>query len=1700
VVEVFAAPGYGTGYAVADDLVLTARHVLGNADRHQVRIVRDTDWLPAEVAWTSDGIDAALLRVPAAPWRDGPDSGALRWGRVIGDRPVPCHAHGFPVAQRTGAGGREVEDVRGVIDVTTTVLSGRYSVDITSATPIPLGPGVSAWQGMSGAALLGPGRQLLGVLIEDPLMFGSRRLEAVPATWLLEDTGFAELIGAYTHDVEDVADRGPAVALDSPDAGLLADAYEELPETHGDYQLLQARYHRVPFLGREAELDQLRGWWRGPEPFGVAVVVGDGGAGKSRLAAELCQEVTAAGWSAGVAAVADLAANAAGVDVVWPTLLVVDYVDRLSEPVVELIGRLSRRRRGPRLRILLLDRTPSGDLKSAEWWRDLDRGMEGALRLHTRVTIQLQAGGLDLPDRQRHAKAALRAFGGEPAGVSLPDLGDDGFRNPLSVHLATLLAVRGERRRTADEALAVFVHRERAGWERRLAEHGLGVGDLGKAEAVQAVALATLTTPTHVAAVDLLSVVDGLAELQRTKVSRWLATLFPDADRLAPFAPDLLTEQLLQELGADLSVLVLRIADHPRRETPHLERMLTVLRLGESRPAIGAALHALLTERLDALVGAAAADPQSALPGMLDKAAERVAATDPDGIAAAAARVGHRSPAPDGPFARLRCRIAGLAIAWHDAHPSPARVGALTDLVAYRAIIGDLDGATSAARRARTLAADAPLTAYNLGTCLAVTDRVAEALPLLEEAARHPEVRGDALINLAAAHANAGRQIAAARTFVAAVKAYPGTGNFLELAAEAFGQLTKRAAEEDGVAPTKDPDGFRPPLGSDPSAGPAWPDPGRLLERLASRLAIGSATRLPGTLRNALVPLLFTGFAKSQARYLAEDFSEVLRVLASQRARDGDYEAALVPADESVQLLHRFATGETRQRQMLARNRGLLAHYSARAGKRDDAIRHGREAVAEHRALLPEDPALYTAKGFQGMYPAPGPGLADALTDLAGYLEDDGQLAGAVEVLTEAVELYEAMADSKQAAQTAVWMGLHLARLDRAVEAVEALAFAAEILEEAAAAAPSATGDLADVLLLLGEVLLTVGEDGPSRAVAAAARAVEVTRAPDGEADRGRQVDALVLLGGALQVTGRYEEALDRVEEAVAICRAAGLDPSQMGQGLSLVAMCALYLGRPEQAMAAAREAVEVLADVPATDPTIPIARAQALTVLASRLLATPQATEALAHAQRALGIVDTLLEGGEWGVGLALMRVEALNAVAGCHLALDDPDSALAAAVEARAVLAAYPLDNALVRILLGRSGMLQASALLRLGRVDEAREPFDVAERYFGGPGDTPTPLALAGTAGLLTGKAGLHLDAGEAETAAGYLDRAVALLRGPASDIAGQRAELVRALAFRATARMRLGRPDEALDDGGEALVLLRADPAGVVPDVAHLALTTAGLAYAASGRHDDALPLLEEALAGTRDLVESVIRGETPRSPAIGVVAQTLIGVAQSRAALGDLAGAVEATVTGEDLLGDGVAAGFQRGILHVLRAQCQLMLGEPFGDPARAAVTALRSTGADDLPTRLFLAQALGLVAVDRNTAGSPAEAIEPALEAVALYGQLPQSPETAAPPASLLNIAGQCAAQLGDLPQAAEWLGEAARRFAALPEDQPQMTMERINAEVALTFVLADLDRPADALRQIGETARLAHRLAASAPEYAPLVDEVEGLRAQLSA
>jgi tetratricopeptide (TPR) repeat protein len=393
--------------------------------------------------------------------------------------------------------------------------------------------------------------------------------------------------------------------------------------------LLQARFRVVRFLGRLAELDDLMGWCSLPEMrFGTRLITGPGGAGKSRLAAELCSRLTHRGWRAGF-----LSASARDdEEIVFgnPTLIVIDYADTDVERVARLTGRLLQRTDGPPVRLLLLARARGA------WWTTY-LALEPLAEAFSGHEIALGAHPLLASERDEHFSAATTAFASalDTKPPAVVDLSDAAFQVPLLVHLRALLRVidappsLDRTEPMAGRLLEAMLRREAKHWASGFSHHH---ADLSTMQQRTAVAIASFAgAPTREALKSVLRAHPDLHDARSDLVGRVadaLRELYPGDPYLVPLQPDLLTEWLVaSDLLGDSPWLATVFSHASTLEQK--ERMVSVLSRAAVSPAImhivrfrdriGAALDEVIPSLTSTIVdaGASAAPLASALSEVL---------------------------------------------------------------------------------------------------------------------------------------------------------------------------------------------------------------------------------------------------------------------------------------------------------------------------------------------------------------------------------------------------------------------------------------------------------------------------------------------------------------------------------------------------------------------------------------------------------------------------------------------------------------------------------------------------------------------------------------------------------------------------------------------------------------------------------------------------------------------------------------------------------------------------------------------------------------------------------------------------------------------------------------------------------------------------------------------------------------------------
>ena len=238
---------------------------------------------------------------------------------------------------------------------------------------------------------------------------------------------------------------------------VLAPAYAELPEDFTPLQLMRARYGAVPYQQCD-EIRQLREWATtaadatAPSQGGrsgdiaVAVVTGAGGSGKTRLAAQLCHDLSSIGWYAGfLPSTVDVTDEelSALTEMTTELLVVVDYAEEARRGLVARVVRKLRVRQSP-TRIVLTARGAD------TWWEEFleESGQDGTplsntLSLSIRGTQQVERdpwffGRMYSRAVQQFSDTLNRAV---PKDVEVPEgLGD----TALDVVLRAWLAVCGD--------------------------------------------------------------------------------------------------------------------------------------------------------------------------------------------------------------------------------------------------------------------------------------------------------------------------------------------------------------------------------------------------------------------------------------------------------------------------------------------------------------------------------------------------------------------------------------------------------------------------------------------------------------------------------------------------------------------------------------------------------------------------------------------------------------------------------------------------------------------------------------------------------------------------------------------------------------------------------------------------------------------------------------------------------------------------------------------------------------------------------------------------------------------------------------------------------------------------------------------------------------------------------------------------------
>ena len=202
---------------------------------------------------------------------------------------------------------------------------------------------------------------------------------------------------------------------------VLAPGYLPLPDGSTPLQMIQTRYGVVPFCSRP-EYRELKEWALGTSKIpgrkpdvSVAVLTGAGGAGKTRIAAQLCHDLEVLGWYTGFAPAKSAMENdelTYLAELTTELLIVVDYAEESRQEQLAALLRSLRGRRSP-TRIVLTARGIDA------WWEEFREELESdGIQLGQGLVKELEPR----PDPVLLYHRAVRGFSKVINGVNPPEV------------------------------------------------------------------------------------------------------------------------------------------------------------------------------------------------------------------------------------------------------------------------------------------------------------------------------------------------------------------------------------------------------------------------------------------------------------------------------------------------------------------------------------------------------------------------------------------------------------------------------------------------------------------------------------------------------------------------------------------------------------------------------------------------------------------------------------------------------------------------------------------------------------------------------------------------------------------------------------------------------------------------------------------------------------------------------------------------------------------------------------------------------------------------------------------------------------------------------------------------------------------------------------------------------------------------------
>ena len=812
---------------------------------------------------------------------------------------------------------------------------------------------------------------------------------------------------------------------------VLAPAYAALPEDFTPLQLIKARHGVVPYQ-QCAEMRQLREWamtvpsdsrtggnGRNAD-ISVAVVTGAGGSGKTRMAAQLCHDLSTIGWYTGflpsTTEVTDeeLAALA---KVATELLVVVDYAEEARRGLVARVVRKLRARESA-TRIVLTARGAD------TWWEEFyEEAEQDGTVLSNTLPLPIR-GKQDVEADPwffgRMYRRAVRQFsdmlnGAVPPDVEVPEgLGD----TALDVVLRAWLAVCGNdevakkdmptREELYDKVLSIEFTR----WRKELK-----LGDISRDQLRRAAAALSLLAPSQDedAVDDVLSRLPEWSQehLLRSRFAELLvqSLLRDDGAESVSLRPDPVAEHLILAVFGKKPELLDRVlpqdpAKVPGIDAPDADDSIVTRKLEWGQQARNACVTLTRASSLDREAALRLARRALRERPFLWKEALDVALTQGGPFAQALTAL--IESGADLPLGKIDNEIpvghpalAGAALAAtrrlaDSAEPSPGQRAYWANRLSIRlSDVGERGEALGVAREAvelyRALAEASPqaympdlaMSLNNLANRLSAVGERGEALVVAREAVRLRRVLAEA-----------------------SPQAYtPDLAGSLNNLAIRLSEVGERG--EALVVAREAVDAYQVLAEASPQA--YTPDLAASLSNLANCLSsMGDRDRALVVAREAV--RLRRVLVEASPQAYRPDLARSLNNLANHLSEVGERGEALVVAREAVELYRGLAEASPQAyTPNLAATLNNLANRLSAVGERNEALEAAREAVELYRALAEDSPQAYT------------PDLAISLNNLANYLSEVGKLNEALETFVEGFDGFSPAVRARLLVARATW-------------------------------------------------------------------------------------------------------------------------------------------------------------------------------------------------------------------------------------------------------------------------------------------------------------------------------------------------------------------------------------------------------------------------------------------------------------------------------------------------------------------------------------------------------------------------------------------------------------------------------------------------------------------------------------------------------